>query len=222
MLLYLRGVGNIRCRFIEGTPNIKGLGKILRKFTLGADFVPFFNVQENYGARDEESFQVPIPDATIQRMCDVGSFRMPTDILIEGSRHSSVTRLSLCLQPGHYGSQNDHEDPRIDQSERSLLSISGFPRPLWEVGDLEVPLPADFRPASGVRLSNAPTAAAIRNKDKQLPIHENGQGKPPTWSRLRSLVATRNSSSPQIQEEKGGGEARTSTEDVMIEKETGL
>lgn len=194
----------------------------MRKFTLGADFVPFFHVQENYGARDEESFQVPIPDATIQRMCDVGSFRMPTDILIEGSRHSSVSRLSLCLQPGHYGSHNDHEDPRIDQSERSLLSISGFPRPLWEVGDLEVPLPANLRPASGARLSSARTAAGPRNRDKPLPIHGNSHGKPQTWSRLRSLLATRNFSSPQLQEEKGGGEARTSsTTDLMIEKETG-
>ena len=83
-------------------------------------FVPSFFLQENYGSRDQRTHEVVITDDAITDMCNRGRFLH--HLHIDALYQSSMTRLSICLQPDSYGSYRDPIEP--------LLSISGFPREL--------------------------------------------------------------------------------------------
>ncbi|KAH7192830.1 uncharacterized protein B0J16DRAFT_394837 [Fusarium flagelliforme] len=120
--------GNIICRFDEGSSDLKGLGCILRDHSSGS-FAPFFILEEDYGTSVQRQHHVTIPAQTIYQMCYSGTFRLPTNLVVDGSQESSLTCLSLCLQPGGY-SYSQISDP----SQRSVnpsFSISGFPRELF-------------------------------------------------------------------------------------------
>lgn len=90
-------------------------------------------------------------------MCYSGTFRLPTNLVVDGSQESSLTRLSLCLQPGGY-SYSQVSDPS-HRSVNPSFSISGFPRELF----------AQDTPLS-------PRAAAVDvDEDEspyELPVHE--------------------------------------------------
>ncbi|KAJ4123018.1 hypothetical protein NW768_010010 [Fusarium equiseti] len=120
---------NIICRFDEGSRDLKGLGLVLRDHIRGSDFAPFFILEEDYGTSVQRQHDVTIPVHTIYEMCYSGTFRLPTNIVIDGSHESSLTRLSLCLQPGGY-SYSQVSDPS-HRSVNPSFSISGFPRELF-------------------------------------------------------------------------------------------
>ncbi|CEI60194.1 hypothetical protein FVEN_g6376 [Fusarium venenatum] len=122
--------GNIICRFDEGSRDIKGLGQILKDHIRGSSFIPFFVLEEDYGTSIMKQHDVVIPIDTIENMCYTGIFRLRSHLIIDGSHETSLTRLSLCLQPGGYS----HSHP----SQRSVnpsMSISGFPRELFYQDD---------------------------------------------------------------------------------------
>lgn len=60
-------------------------------------------------------------------MCYSGIFQLPT-LRIAAEFQSSVTCLSLCLQPESY--RHNEKRPFIQENTRRLFSISGFPRKL--------------------------------------------------------------------------------------------
>jgi hypothetical protein len=125
--------GNIICRFDEGSRDIKGLGQILKDHIRGSSFVPFFVLEEDYGTAVLKQHDVPIPVETIENMCYAGIFRLPSHLIIDGSHETSLTRLSLCLQPGGYS--YSHTSNTFLRSVNPSMSISGFPRELFVQDD---------------------------------------------------------------------------------------
>ncbi|RGP77832.1 hypothetical protein FLONG3_4008 [Fusarium longipes] len=125
--------GNIICRFDEGSRDIKGLGHILKDHILGSAFIPFFVLEEDYGTSVLKQHDVTIPVDTIENMCYTGIFRLPSHLVIDGSHETSLTRLSLCLQPGGY-SYSQASNPFL-RSVNPTMSISGFPRELFVQDD---------------------------------------------------------------------------------------
>ncbi|KAK3389280.1 hypothetical protein B0H63DRAFT_537088 [Podospora didyma] len=134
--------GYIRCRFDKGSKDLKGLGHFFRSCFRG-DFEPFFLLQENYHASDETCKEIAIPLATLDDMCNRGTFHLPAEITIEGSSQPSTTRIALRLQENNYLSGG-----RV-QAE-SYLSISGFPREMF-AQEVNKPLP----PVPLIRTSSA-------------------------------------------------------------------
>lgn len=67
-------IGYIRCRFREGSSNLKGLGCFLRDCIGGKSFAPSFFLQENYGTPEEKFHVVPILPLNINNMCELGIF----------------------------------------------------------------------------------------------------------------------------------------------------
>jgi predicted acylesterase/phospholipase RssA len=123
--------GHICCRFIEGSDDLKGLGRILRSRIQGRTFVPHFCLQENYGSSDENTVLVSISRDQIRNMCESGTFE-PLNLTIDAADKSSTTRLSLCLQEHDYRVGEGYSSNKTPESGvEPLLSISGFPRNLW-------------------------------------------------------------------------------------------
>ena len=96
-------------------------------------FVPYFFLQENFGSRDQRNHEVVIPDDKITDMCSRGRFSLY--LQIDALYQSSMTRLSLCLQPDSYGPYHDPMEP--------LLPISGFPRELCTQDNISARLDED-------------------------------------------------------------------------------
>ncbi|CAJ0552466.1 Ff.00g064450.m01.CDS01 [Fusarium sp. VM40] len=120
--------GRIECRFDEGSQELKGLGRILRDRIRGPNFLPSFFLEENYGSEDQREYEVPIPTETIHNMCNAGFFTLPSELHIDAGYQSSVTRLSLCLEPyvPTYGGDISYRQ----NPAHPLFPISGFPRVL--------------------------------------------------------------------------------------------
>ena len=102
--------------------------------------MPYFFLQENYDSRDQRNHVVPISIDNINDMRRLGIFRLSSELRIEATSQSSLTRLSLCLQ--QYGYQSDANFFGQVASDDPLLSISGFPRRLW-VGHGQFPAAED-------------------------------------------------------------------------------
>jgi hypothetical protein len=66
---------------------------------------------------------------TIQQMRSSGTFRLPSHLIIDGRHESSLTRLSLCLEPEGYILSEIPSS--FHRSRNSSFSISGFPRELF-------------------------------------------------------------------------------------------
>ncbi|KAH6960112.1 hypothetical protein DER45DRAFT_535928 [Fusarium avenaceum] len=94
--------GNIFCRFDEGYRDLKCLGSILKDHIRGSVFVPFFVLEEDHGVSFQRQHNVVIPIQTIQQMRSSGTFRLPSHLSIDGRHESSLTRLSLRLEPEGY------------------------------------------------------------------------------------------------------------------------
>ncbi|KAH6886261.1 hypothetical protein B0T10DRAFT_576010 [Thelonectria olida] len=129
--------GHIRCRFSEGSSNLKGVGRFLRNCIRGQSLEPYFFLQENYGTPEERVHEVPIAPSNINNMCNLGIFQLSTELKIEAAHQSSTTRLSLRLQEDPYRSSSMYSSVQ-DPSMGSLLSISGFPRKIWARGVMAV------------------------------------------------------------------------------------
>lgn len=129
----MKSVGNIRCRLNEGSEDLRGLGYILERLTRGTIFSPHFYLQENFQGLDEKEHEIPIPVDTIRNMCSRGSFQLPTNLAINGSGQSSLTRISLRLQSQPYGKSYNlsYGGSMRHTVIEPYLSISGFPRELW-------------------------------------------------------------------------------------------
>lgn len=80
-------------------------------------------------------YEIPIVPETVQNMCDRAFFRMPTYLGINGSFQTSLTRISLCLQPQAYGQTYEYGSVVNTSFVEPYLSISGFPRELWTHDD---------------------------------------------------------------------------------------
>ncbi|KAM5355310.1 hypothetical protein ACJ41O_001956 [Fusarium nematophilum] len=139
-------VGNIRCRFDEGSNDLQGLGRILRDYIHGTHSMPFFFLEENFASRDHVRHEVPIPPETIETMCHLGIFQLPTNLEIDGSSQSSLTRLSLCLQQEGY--RHHHNRSLFQGSIGPLFSLSGFPRELFAPEALSSPTMLQEEPGS--------------------------------------------------------------------------
>ncbi|KAM7215074.1 hypothetical protein V8F06_009528 [Rhypophila decipiens] len=138
--------GNIRCRFEEGSPKLKAMGKVLKNFLTG-DFKPYFLVQENYGTESEISYKYLMETAIILKMCDTGIFDLQQPIDIHTAAKSNLTRISLCLEDRAYYKDFSHDHH---------LSISGFPREILEDPAMK-PLPAIPNEGKGLHeLSSVP------------------------------------------------------------------
>ncbi|KAL7784152.1 hypothetical protein V8C37DRAFT_420748 [Trichoderma ceciliae] len=120
--------GYIRCRFDEGSNDLKGLGRILQNSVRG-EFVPFFLLQENHRLNDRKGRRVDIRRKIIKKMYKRGLFKFPERIDLNVAHHSSETNISLCLWPDNYQYGADRslsQDPA-----RLLPPISGFPRQFY-------------------------------------------------------------------------------------------
>ncbi|KAK4217215.1 hypothetical protein QBC37DRAFT_438226 [Rhypophila decipiens] len=144
--------GNIRCRFEEGSPKLKAMGKVLKNFLTG-DFKPYFLVQENYGTESEMSYKYLMETTTILKMCDTGIFDLQQPIDIHTAAKSNLTRISLCLEDKAYYKDFSHD---------RHLSISGFPREILEDPAMK-PLPAI--PNEGEDLHELSSGAAANVSD---------------------------------------------------------
>lgn len=134
-------LGNIRCRFDEGSADMRGLGQILGSYIRGSSFVPYFLLQENYDTADQKDHHVPIALEIIQKMCDTGLFQLQTYVLVESVYPSGHTNISLCLEPQE--TRRDHAYSLGLGASETLPTISGFPRELFCQDGPMSPMPDD-------------------------------------------------------------------------------
>jgi hypothetical protein len=113
---------HLRCRFGNGSHELKALGRFLKNSCAGGCFRPSFQVEPDYHPRNEnqwsarEQIVLPIPDITMEEMCN-GAFAMSAGVALAHQR--AKIRISITLQGTAYKSHGDR-----------YLSISGFPRPV--------------------------------------------------------------------------------------------
>lgn len=113
--------GRIRCRLSSSPKKIKALGNLLRDCFVDT-FDPHF-VLEEIGTPSDEFLRIPVSETVINRMCYRGVFTMG-DVNVIVSKETSITNISLCLQPREYS-----------KSRSAFLPISGFPRGLMSEED---------------------------------------------------------------------------------------
>lgn len=129
-------IGAIRCRFDEGSTDIKGLGRFLQS-CVKVNFSPYFLLQVNYSGVDDDmrGTEIPISQARLSRISNQGIFDFPLNsIAIQSSNTGKASRLSLLLQKDpyrHYTGPDPYWGAHPPQSP-PCLSISGFPRPLLQ------------------------------------------------------------------------------------------
>ncbi|KAF4461479.1 hypothetical protein FALBO_11730 [Fusarium albosuccineum] len=172
--------GNIHCRFDEGSRDIKGLGHILRDRIQGTTFVPSFFLDENYGSEDQRQYEVPIPTETIDNMCHLGFFKLPTSLNIDASHLSSMTRLSLCLQPDGY--HYHQRQGSLHNSTKLLVSISGFPRELFAQDNLSPPQPQEEVTGDGKELAGSENMPTPPQLEVPMPVKKES-----VLSKIRSI-----------------------------------
>ncbi|KAK4169827.1 hypothetical protein QBC43DRAFT_225424 [Cladorrhinum sp. PSN259] len=142
--------GTIRCRFDEGSNNVKGLGRILRN-SLAPDFCPYFLLQEDYATDQETAVTFFIEPPVIDRMRDFGLFDFEQLIKVQSSSKSNTARLSLCIQPEGYPNFPDQH-----------LSISGFPRQvLPQTVVMPTPTPVTARDDSETQHSSSASLGSV-------------------------------------------------------------
>ena len=104
-------VGKIRCRFANGSNNLRDLGTLLTQYQV-PNFQPFFRIQE----KNREQFAVKTviaPDA-VQNMITMAKFEVdPIEVRVSDKLGATTIGLGL-----------------LDEHERKedVVPISGFPR----------------------------------------------------------------------------------------------
>lgn len=91
-----------------------------------------------------------IPIQTIQQVRSSGEFRLPSHLIIDGRHESSLTRLSLCLEPEGYILSEIPSS--LHRSRNSSFSISGFPKELFTQDNLLSPRILDDEAGDGKEL----------------------------------------------------------------------
>ncbi|KAK0721616.1 hypothetical protein B0T26DRAFT_800576 [Lasiosphaeria miniovina] len=194
-------IGNIRCRFEEGSQNLKGLGRIIRDCTHGSKFTPHFFLQENFGSSDQKHHNILISTETINDMCDRGLFELECRLRIDSAWQSSTTRLSLCLQPMDY--MQEFGSTRTSTSR--ILSISGFPRELCAQDSIPSPSlenASDEQRAGWGAPSSMPALTHAKTEPTGLQLQSKGSKMPPR--RLMSDPQAPTSLDPIAQRENYG------------------
>jgi hypothetical protein len=107
--------GYVRCKFEEGSSNLKALGQFLLK-QCTPTFAPEFIVQDASGCTSGRHVKVKLTDKTISRLAIYGMLSLPL-VTFEVPNPMASTTISLVLQGGCQGI-----------TQRYLLS--GFPRTL--------------------------------------------------------------------------------------------
>ena len=111
-LTYFRIKGQIRCRFEDGSENLRNLGVHLRS-SQSQSFSPFFAVTEEH-LNPEATDTIEITDGTINRMVNYATFSVREPI-IHISGQFARTTIALILKR---------------RGELKHMPISGFPRQL--------------------------------------------------------------------------------------------
>jgi hypothetical protein len=109
----LIATGRIKCRFADGTPDLRELGNFLGRYQT-ATFQPFFRIQEKH--LESAAVSKVITPETISSMISMATFRMPL-IDITLSEKNGPTTIALGLRD-HFSRCED------------IIPISGFPRVL--------------------------------------------------------------------------------------------
>lgn len=122
--------GQIRCRFEDGSENLRNLGIHLRSFQ-SQSFSPLFVVTEEH-LNPEPIDQIAITDGTINRMVNYARFSV-SEPTIHISGQFARTTIALVLQ--RYG-------------ELKHVSISGFPRQLGYEDEMSRMFPHRLRSMS--------------------------------------------------------------------------
>jgi predicted acylesterase/phospholipase RssA len=164
--------GYVRCKFEEGSSNLKALGRFLLK-QCTPTFAPEFIVQDASGCTPGRHVKAKLTDKTISRLATYGMLSLPL-MTFEVPNPMASTTISLVLQGGCQG-----------DAQRYLLS--GFPRTLIQ----ETPCrPQTARP---------PTSRPERFTSSSQPYQYTTRSR--MDSAVELPYHTRNSSSPQISPE---------------------
>jgi predicted acylesterase/phospholipase RssA len=170
--------GYIRCKFEEGSSNLKALGQFLKKQCMPT-FTPEFIVQDVSGCTPGRRVKVKLTEMIISRLSIYGMLSLPF-IEFEVPNPMASTAISLVLQGGCQGNTQGY-------------LISGFPRTLIQ----EAPCrPSTCRPSTCRPSASRPsTSRPERSTSSSRPYQHT------THSRMDSAVElphhTRTSSSPQ-------------------------